>query len=117
VINLSADKDQVFAEAFRVLRPGGRFAVSDIVLRGTLPADIAELVAAWTGCVAGALEESDYRAKLAAAGFVDVDIRATREFSAADAHAFLASQGLEADRLAPQVAGHVVSAFIRGRKP
>ena len=117
VINLSADKDQVFAEAFRVLRPGGRFAVSDMVLRGTLPAEVAELVATWTGCVAGALEESDYQAKLAAAGFVDIDLRPTREFSAADAHAFLASQHLDADRLAPQVAGQVVSVFVRARKP
>jgi ubiquinone/menaquinone biosynthesis C-methylase UbiE len=117
VINLSADKDQVLAEAFRVLRPGGRFAVSDMVLRGTLPAEVAELVAAWTGCVAGALAESDYRAKLAAAGFVDIDLQPTREFSAADAHTFLASQHLDADRLAPQVAGHVVSAFVRARKP
>ena len=99
VINMSADKHRVFAEAFRVLRPGGRFAVSDMVLRGTLPAEVADLVAAWTGCVAGALEESDYRAKLAAAGFVDIDLQPTREFDAADAHVFLADQGLDADRL------------------
>jgi SAM-dependent methyltransferase len=117
VINLSADKDRVLAEAYRVLRPGGRFAVSDMVLRGTLPAEVAELVAAWTGCVAGALEEGDYRAKLAAAGFVDIDLRPTREFSAADVRTFLASQHLDADRLAPQVAGHVMSAFVRARKP
>jgi SAM-dependent methyltransferase len=116
VINLSADKDRVFAEAFRVLRPGGRLAVSDMVLRGSLPAEVAELVAAWTGCVAGALEEHDYRAKLEAAGFVDIDIKPTREFSAADAQAFLADQGLDADRLAPQLAGHVFSAFVRAGK-
>jgi arsenite methyltransferase len=117
VINLSADKDRVFAEAFRVLRPGGRFAVSDMVLRGSLPSEVAGLVAAWTGCVAGALEENDYRAKLAAAGFVDIDLEPTREFDAADAHAFLAGQGLDADRLAPEVAGHVFSAFVRARRP
>ncbi len=117
VINLSADKDQVLAEAFRVLRPGGRLAVSDVVLRGTLPHEVADLVAAWTGCVAGALEEGDYRTKLAAAGFQAVDIDTTREFSAADAHAFLAEQGLDADRLAPQVAGKVFSAFVRAVRP
>lgn len=117
VINLSADKDRVFAEAFRVLRPGGRLAVSDMVLRGSLPAEVADLVAAWTGCVAGALEEGTYRAKLAEAGFVDIAIQTTREFDAADAHAFLAGQGLDADRLAPEVAGHVFSAFVHAKRP
>jgi SAM-dependent methyltransferase len=117
VINLSADKERVFAEAFRVLRPGGRLAVSDMVLRGSLPAQMAELVAAWTGCVAGALEEHDYRAKLAVAGFVAIDIAPTREFGATDAHTFLADQGLDADRLAPQLSGHVFSAFVRADKP
>jgi SAM-dependent methyltransferase len=117
VINLSSDKDRVFAEAFRVLRPGGRFAVSDMVLRRLLPAEVADLLAAWTGCVAGALEQSDYRAKLAATGFVGVDIEPTRVFSAEDAHEFLAGQGLDADRLAPQLAGVVMSAFVRAVKP
>ena len=116
VINLSADKDRVFSEAFRVLRPGGRLAVSDMVLRGVLPAEVADLVAAWTGCIAGALEESDYRAKLASAGFIDIEIQPTREFGAADAHAFLAEQGLDADRLAPQIVGHGFSVFVRATR-
>ncbi len=117
VINLSVDKDRVFAEAYRVLRPGGRFAVSDMVLRAPPPAELAELVAAWTGCVAGALEESEYRAKLAAAGFGQIDIQPTRVFSDRDAREFLAGQRLDADRLAPQLAGVVMSAFVRAVKP
>ncbi len=117
VINLSVDKDRVLAEAFRVLRPGGRFAVSDMVLRGPLPAELAEVVAAWTGCVAGALQESDYRAKLGAAGFVEVEIQPTRVFSTDDAREFLAGQQLESDRIAPQLAGVVMSAFVRAMKP
>lgn len=117
VINLSADKDRVFAEAFRVLRPGGRLAVSDMVLRGSLPTEVAELVAAWTGCVAGALEERTYRAGLTAAGFVNVEIEPTREFGVGDVRAFLVDQGLDADRLAPLIAGHVFSAFVRATKP
>jgi SAM-dependent methyltransferase len=117
VINLSADKERVFAEASRVLRPGGRFAVSDMVLTGRLPPEVADVWAAWTGCVAGALEENDYRAQLAAAGFVDIDIRPTRTFTAEDAHTFLASQHLDADRLAPQLADLLMSAFVRAVKP
>ncbi len=116
VINLSADKDQVLREAFRVLRPGGRFAVSDIVLRSALPAEVAALVAAWTGCVAGALEQTDYAAKLAAAGFSDVEIQPTREFDAADVRGFLEGQGLDAERLTPQISGQVMSAFVRAAK-
>ena len=117
VINLSSDKGRVFAEAYRVLRPGGRLAVSDMVLRGSLPAQLVDLVAAWTGCVAGALEENAYRAELAAAGFVDIEIQPTRVFTADDAHQFLSGQHLDADRLAPQVAGRVISAFVRAVKP
>lgn len=116
VINLSLDKDRVFAEAFRVLRPGGRFAVSDMVLRGPLPAELAALVAAWTGCVAGALEESEYRAKLGTAGFAEINIQPTRIFSVADAREFLAGQHLDTDRLAPQLADVVMSAFVRAVK-
>ena len=117
VINLSVDKDRVFAEALRVLRPGGRFAVSDMVLRGPLPAELADLVAAWTGCLAGALAETDYKAKLAGAGFIQIDIQPTRVFSADDAREFLAGQHLDVDRLAPQLADVVMSAFIRAVKP
>jgi arsenite methyltransferase len=117
VINLSVDKDRVFAEAFRVLRPRGRFAVSDMVLQGPLPAELSRLVAAWTGCVAGALTETDYRTKLTAAGFVQVDIQPTRIFSTDDAREFLAGQHLDTDRLAPQLAGLVMSAFVRAVKP
>ncbi len=117
VINLSADKDQVLHEAFRVLRPGGRFAVSDIVLRGALPDEVAALIAAWTGCIAGALEESDYTAKLARAGFTGIEIQPTREFGIDDVRQFLEGQHLDADRLAPQIAGQVMSAFVRATKP
>jgi arsenite methyltransferase len=117
VINLSADKDRVLREAFRVLRPGGRLAVSDIVLRGSLPAELQKRAELWAGCLSGALAESDYRAKLEAAGFVSVDVQATRVFGEDEAHDFLASQGLDADRLAPQVADKVISAFVRAVKP
>src|SRR5437899_312206 len=116
VINLSADKDRVFAEAFRVLRPGGRFAVSDVVVRGEVPADIRRSVELWIGCVAGALSEDDYRAKLAKAGFTDVDIEPTRIYRAEDAREFLAGAGLDADAIAPQVNGKFMSAFVRARK-
>jgi len=117
VINLSADKDRVLREAFRVLRPGGRFAVSDVVVRGPVPADIRRSVELWVGCVAGALEESDYRAKLAAAGFQDIEIEPTRVYAVADARQFLAAQGIDADAIAPQVDGKFASAFIRAAKP
>lgn len=117
VINLSTDKDRVLAEAFRVLRPGGRFAVSDIVVRGAMPLAVRRNVELWIGCVAGALDEADYRAKLAAAGFADIDIEPTRVYRAADAREFLTAAGLDADALAPVVDGKVMSAFVRARKP
>ena len=117
VINLSADKDQVLREAFRVLRPGGRFAVSDIVIRGSIPQELRENTTLWAGCFAGALAEDDYRAKLHAAGFTGVEVEATRVFGEDEAREFLASAGLAADRLAPQVAGKVISAFVRAVKP
>jgi arsenite methyltransferase len=117
VINLSADKDSVLREAFRVLRPGGRFAVSDVVVRGPVPAEIRRSVELWVGCVAGALDESDYRAKLEGAGFADVEIEPTRVYTIDDARQFLAAQGVDVDAIAPQVEGKFASAFIRARKP
>ena len=117
VINLSADKDRVLREAFRVLRPGGRFAVSDIVVRGPLPAELRRHAGLWAGCFAGALEESDYRARLEAAGFAGIEIQPTRVFTQGEAHEFLASADLDADRLAAQVAGKVISASVRAVKP
>jgi trans-aconitate methyltransferase len=117
VINLSGDKDQVLREAFRVLKPGGRFAVSDVVTRGEVPAKIRESVLLWVGCVAGALSEDDYRAKLAAAGFVDIGIEPTRVYSAADAQSFLTDQGIDPSEIAAQVDGKFLSAFVRARKP
>lgn len=117
VINLSADKDRVLREAFRVLRPGGRFAVSDVVVRGPVPADIRRSVELWVGCVAGAMEESEYRAKLAAAGFAEIEIEPTRVYSVEDARQFLTAKGIDIDAIAPQVEGKFASAFIRARKP
>ncbi len=117
VINLSADKDRVLAEAFRVLRHGGRFAVSDIVIRGSIPEELRRNAGLWAGCFAGALTETDYRGRLAAAGFTGIEVQATRVFGADEAHEFLASAGLDADRLAPLVAGKVISAFVRAVKP
>jgi SAM-dependent methyltransferase len=116
VINLSADKDQVLREAFRVLRPGGRLAVSDVVVRGEVPADIRRSVELWVGCVAGALEESEYRSKLAAAGFTDVDVDPWRVYDLNDAREFLAGTGIDVDAIAPQAEGRFASAFIRARK-
>ncbi|PYM19145.1 MAG: arsenite S-adenosylmethyltransferase [Candidatus Rokuibacteriota bacterium] len=116
VINLSADKDRVFAEAFRVLKPGGRFAVSDVVVRGEVPASIRRSIELWIGCVAGALSEDDYRAKLAKAGFTDIEIEPTRIYRAEDAREFLAGAGLDADAIAPQVNDRFMSAFVRARK-
>ena len=116
VINLSADKDRVFAEAFRVLKPGGRFAVSDVVVRGEVPASIRRSIELWIGCVAGALSEDDYRAKLAKAGFTDIEIEPTRIYRAEDAREFLAGAGLDADAIAPQVNDKFMSAFVRARK-
>src|SRR5271170_5070196 len=117
VINLSADKDRVLAEAFRVLRPGGRFAVSDVVVRGDVPAEIRKNMELWVGCVAGAMEESEYRAKLADAGFEEIEIEATRVYSVGDARQFLAAKGIDVDAIAPQVEGKFVSAFVRAKKP
>ncbi len=117
VINLSADKGRVLREAFRVLKPGGRFAVSDIVTRGALPEQLRRDMLLWVGCVAGALDESDYRARLAAAGFAAVDVEPTRVYTAADARAFLADKGLNADAIASEVDGKIMSAFIRATKP
>ncbi len=117
VINLSADKDRVLKEAFRVLKPGGRFAVSDVVTRGDIPPDIRKSILLWVGCVAGALEESEYRHKLADAGFEHIDVEPTRIYRAEDATLFLKDQGIDFEALAPQVDGKFMSAFIRARKP
>lgn len=117
VINLSADKDRVLAEAFRVLRPGGRLAVSDIVLREAVPDRVRKSVELYMGCVAGALEEGDYRRKLAAAGFEGIEVETTRVYRAEDAAAFLASAGPELQALAREADGKFASAFIRARKP
>ena len=117
VINLSADKDRVLREAFRVLKPGGRFAVSDIVVRGEVPADIRRSVELWVGCMAGALEENEYLAKLAQAGFKTVSIEATRVYRVADARELLASKGIDVDAIAPLVDEKFISAFVRAKKP
>jgi ubiquinone/menaquinone biosynthesis C-methylase UbiE len=118
VINLSADKDRVFAEAFRVLKPGGRFAVSDVVVRGEVPPAIRRSVELWIGCVAGALDHDDYRDKLAKAGFEQVDLEPTRIYRAEDAREFLLHrEGIDAEAIAPAVDGKFMSAFVRARKP
>jgi arsenite methyltransferase len=117
VINLSADKDRVLAEAFRVLRPGGRLAVSDVVVRGEVPSAIRRSVELWIGCVAGALAEDDYRDKLAKAGFEAIDVEPTRIYKVEDARGFLEKAGLDAETIAPEVDGKFMSAFIRARKP
>lgn len=117
VINLSGDKDQVLREAFRVLKPGGRFAVSDVVVNGEVPEEIRKHMLLWVGCIAGALEINDFRAKLSSAGFTQIDIEPTRVYNIEDARTFLADQGLDVDALAPQVEGKFLSAFIRAVKP
>jgi len=117
VINLSADKDKVLREAFRVLKPGGRFAVSDVVIRGQILPEIRQSVLAWVGCIAGALEENDYRSKLAAAGFEKIEVEPTRIYRAEDAREFLSGQGIDVDAIAPQVDGKFLSAFLRAVKP
>src|SRR5271156_5268201 len=117
VINLSADKDKVLREAFRVLKPGGRFAVSDVVTRGEILPEIRQSVLAWVGCIAGALEENDYRTRLAAAGFEKIEIEPTRIYRVEDPREFLAGQGIDVDAIAPQVDGKFLSAFIRAVKP
>jgi arsenite methyltransferase len=117
VINLSANKDRVLSEAFRVLKPGGRFAVSDVVTRGEMVAEIRNSILLWVGCVAGALEENDYRNKLLMAGFEQVDIEPTRIYRAEDAREFLSDQGLDVDSIASEVDGKFMAAFIRAVKP
>jgi arsenite methyltransferase len=117
VINLSADKDRVLKEAFRVLKPGGRFAVSDVVTRGEMLPEIRQSVLMWVGCVAGALEESEYRNKLAAAGFGQIEVEPTRIYKVNDAREFLSGAGIDVDAIAPQVDGKFMSAFIRAVKP
>jgi SAM-dependent methyltransferase len=117
VINLSGDKDRVLREAFRVLKPGGRFAVSDVVVRGAVPDAIKKNMELWIGCVAGALGDYEYVAKLARAGFNEIGIEDTRVYSLEDARTFLAGEGLDADALAQEVDGTFVSAFVRATKP
>jgi ubiquinone/menaquinone biosynthesis C-methylase UbiE len=117
VINLSADKDAVLAEAFRVLKPGGRFAVSDVVVRGSVPAELRRSIELWVGCVAGALEEADYREKLARAGFVEITIEATRVYDIDEAREFLSAEGIDTDQLATEAQGKFMSAFVRATKP
>jgi SAM-dependent methyltransferase len=117
VINLSADKDRVLRESFRVLKPGGRFAISDVVTRGEMNDEIRKSVLLWVGCVAGALEENEYRAKLAAAGFEQISLEPTRIYRVDDAREFLSSSGVDVDAIAPQVDGKFMSAFVRAVKP
>lgn len=116
VINLSADKDRVLREAFRVLKPGGRFAVSDVVVRGEVPAEIRKNVELWIGCVAGALQDTEYRDKLAAAGFEQIEIEPTRVYNVEDARRFLGAKGIDVDSIAPRIDGKFMSAFVRAVK-
>ncbi len=117
VINLSADKDRVLREALRVLKPGGRFAVSDVVVRGDVPDEVRQSMMLWVGCIAGALDEHDYHAKLQAAGFDAISMEPTREYNVEDARQFLTESGVDVDAIAPQVNGKFFSAFIRAQKP
>jgi arsenite methyltransferase len=117
VINLSVDKDAVLREAFRVLKPGGRFAVSDVVVRGEVPQEVRRSMELWVGCIAGALSDTEFAAKLTSAGFHDVDIEPWRVYKLDDACAFLTESGVDVDRVAPQVEDHFASAFVRARKP
>ena len=117
VINLSGDKDRVLREAFRVLKPGGRLAVSDVVVRGEVPDQVRQHMLLWVGCIAGALKDSEYIGKLAKAGFEAIDIEPTRVYSIEDARAFLTAEGIDVDAIAPQVEGKFMSAFVRARKP
>jgi arsenite methyltransferase len=117
VINLSGDKDRVLKEAFRVLKPSGRFAVSDVVVRGHVPAEVKKSLELWVGCVAGALSDDEYAEKLTKAGFENIDIEATRVYNIDDARAFLSNTGLSIDDLAREVEGKFISAFVRATKP
>lgn len=117
VINLSADKDSVLREAFRVLKPGGRFVVSDVVTRGEILPEIRQSVLLWVGCVAGAMEESEYRSKLASAGFEQIDLEPTRIYRVEDAREFLPGENIDVNAIAPQVDGKIMSAFVRAVKP
>jgi arsenite methyltransferase len=117
VINLSGDKDRVMREAFRVLKPGGRLAVSDVVIRGEVPAEVRRSMGLWVGCIAGALQESEYRQKLQAAGFESVDVEPTRIYKVEEAREFLTAAGLNADVVGPQIKDKFMSAFVRARKP
>jgi SAM-dependent methyltransferase len=117
VINLSADKDRVLREAFRVLKPGGRFAVSDVVVRGAVPDAVRHSMMLWVGCIAGALDEQDYQARLATAGFTGISLEPTRTYNIEDARHFLTESGVDVDAIAKQVEGKFLSAFIRATKP
>lgn len=117
VINLSVDKDAVLREAFRVLKPGGRFAVSDIVVRGDVPADIRRRMELWVGCVAGAMEEGEYAARLKSAGFAEIDVEPWRVYGIDDARRFFAEAGVDVDRVKAEIDGKFASAFVRARKP
>jgi arsenite methyltransferase len=117
VINLSGDKDRVLREAFRVLKPGGRFAISDVVTRGEMPSEIRQNVLLWVGCVAGALEENEYRDKLSSVGFEQIDLEPTRIYRIEDAREFLSGRNIDVDAIAPQVDGKFLSAFVRAVKP
>jgi arsenite methyltransferase len=117
VINLSGDKDQVLREAYRVLKPGGRLAVSDVVVRGEVPANVRKSMELWVGCVAGALEENEYTAKLNAAGFESIEVEPTRIYQVEEARSFLEAAGLDAEVVGPQIKDKFMSAFIRAAKP
>ena len=117
VINLSGDKDRVLREAFRVLKPGGRFAISDVLVRGEVPPEIRKSMELWVGCIAGALEEYEYRDKLFRAGFEAIDIEPTRVYKSSEARDFLAAAGLDPDKVAPLIDGKFISAFVRAQKP
>src|SRR5438445_5051180 len=117
VINLSGDKDRVLAEAFRVLKPGGRLAVSDVVVRGEVPVEIRRSMELWVGCIAGALEEKEYQEKLGRAGFESIEVEPTRVYKAEEAREFLAAAGLNLDVVGPQIDGKFISAFVRAVKP